>query len=214
MLKGNTTSLRGNQHLLTPDFSDFSGPLRYALSNQTLKGIKEASELTTSPSPSSITIDDSAPPESSSLEEKLYAALSEAKVLTSQIAMHLDREWRNKLFRQLDSLHDVEEWDVETKPLQRASFSTFLRTLHSTGMKRRPGLGLSYRGNLIGAWTVGLNRLTLEFLPDDWIRWVLTRDRDGAPDRAAGETQVSRIALVLSPYDPQIWFDGVDQKDS
>jgi hypothetical protein len=204
----------GSPYSLKPPFSEFSGPLQYALSSQTLKGLKEASALTSSPSPGSITSDDGASPQNSPLEEKLYVALSEAKVLTSRIAMHLDKEWRNRLFRQLDSLHSSEEWDIETEPLQRASFATFLRSLHSIGIKRRPGLGLSYGGNLIGAWTVGPNRLTLEFLPYDSIRWVLTRERDGALDRAAGETRVSRIASVLSPYEPQIWFDGVGQKNT
>src|SRR5580704_16658355 len=43
-----------------------------------------------------------------SLEEQLYDALAAFKVRTASVAMHLDREWRSRLFRQLDSLLAVE----------------------------------------------------------------------------------------------------------
>jgi len=191
-----------------PAFANLTGPLAYALSKETLAALKEANDLRSPPSPGTLGFEQRQITQDQSLEAKLYAALADAKVLTSQVAMHLDREWRNKLFRQLDSLHDMEEWDKETNPLQRASFATFLRTLHSIGMQRRPGLGLSYAGNLIGAWTIGANRLTLEFMPNDQVRWILTRDRDGALDRAAGETNVARLSNVLSPYDPGVWFNN------
>lgn len=36
----------------------------------------------------------------------LFDPLSEVKILTSQLAMDLDREWRDKLFQLVDSLHD------------------------------------------------------------------------------------------------------------
>src|ERR1700735_1244401 len=45
--------------------------------------------------------------------EPLFDALAAAKILTSQVAMHLDEGWRDKLFRQLDSLHDPAEWEQD-----------------------------------------------------------------------------------------------------
>jgi hypothetical protein len=182
-------------------------PFAHALSPMTLDMVKKAAELKSPESPASLSGGTVAAMGGRSVEARLYVALADAKVLTSRIAMHLDRHWRDKLFRQLDSLHDIDEWDLDTQPLDKASFSTFLRTLHAIGMKRRPGLGLSFKGNLIGAWTVGPNRLTIEFLPDDKLRWSVIREYGQQPDRAAGETSVARIAGILAPYSPGIWFD-------
>src|SRR5271167_4758526 len=62
-------------------------------------------------------------------QEDLFDALAGVKILTSQVAMHLDGEWRTKLFRQLDSLHDPAEWEEGDQPIQQASFATFLKAM-------------------------------------------------------------------------------------
>ena len=38
------------------------------------------------------------------LAHQLFNALAQVKIFTSQVAMHLDTEWRHKLFRQLELL--------------------------------------------------------------------------------------------------------------
>lgn len=144
-----------------------------------------------------------------SIAERLDAALASAKVMTSKVAMHLDREWRERLFAQLDDLLDVADWHEDDEPLVSDSFRTFLRLILYQKPKRRPGLGLSHRGHLIAAWTTGSDRLTLECAPDDTIRWVLSCDIEGERERAAGETHVTRLPEVLRPYGPDRWFaDG------
>lgn len=141
--------------------------------------------------------------------ERLDAALANAKVMTSNVMMHLDREWRDGLFAQLDDLLDVTDWHEDDEPLVGDSFRTFLRLILYQKPKRRPGLGLSHRGYLVAAWTTGADRLTLECAPDDTIRWVLSCDIEGERERAAGETQVTRLPEVLRPYAPDRWFaDG------
>jgi hypothetical protein len=120
--------------------------------------------------------------------------------------MHLDRAWRDNLFRQLDSLHDVGEWEETDQPLQQSSFATFLKAIMTIDPQRRPGLGLSQSGHLIAAWTSGRDRLTIEFLPNDWVRWVLARYMDEEPDRFAAQIPVSRLARVLAPHEPEHWF--------
>jgi len=141
-----------------------------------------------------------------SLEERLFDATADVKILTSQIAMHLDREWRDKLFRQLDSLHDPKAWEPEDEPVRQASFATFLKTIVQIKPKRRPGLGLTHTGNLIAAWTEKAERLTVEFLPNDRVRWVIGRLRNDEPEHIAGQTHVSRLPDALAPYEPAIWF--------
>jgi hypothetical protein len=143
-----------------------------------------------------------------SLEEKLYDALARTKVLTSAVAMHLDRIWRIKLFRQLDALHDLAEWEPRDTPIQEASFATFLRTMIALNPDRRPGLGLTSAGHLIGAWTADRDRLTLEFLPNGHVRWLLSCYDDDQVERAAGETSVGRLSAVLEPNRPNRWFRG------
>src|SRR5690349_6385570 len=81
-----------------------------------------------------------------SLEEKLYDTLASFKIRTATVAMHLDREWRSRLFRQFDSLLAVEDWESDDSPPSIGSFATFLRLLMLLKPTRRPGLGASSDG--------------------------------------------------------------------
>ena len=155
------------------------------------------------PSPSSLS------PSAKTLEERLFDATAGVKMMTAQIAMHLDREWRDRLFKQLDSLHDPEEWEPEDEPIQQASFATFLKGIFRLMPAVRPGLGLSHNGFLLAAWTAGKNRLTIEFMPNDQIRWVISRYPDGELEQVAGQTVVSRLVDALSPYAPGEWLGNV-----
>lgn len=144
--------------------------------------------------------------EHKTLPEKLYDATSEVKILTSQVSMYLTREWRDRVFKQLDSLHDINEWDSDTSPIQKGSYKTFLRLVIALKPNKHPGLGLSDKGFLLAAWMVGQDRLTTEFLPNDNIRWTLSTLVDDEMDRAAGVTKVSRLLGNLLPYQPNKWF--------
>lgn len=140
------------------------------------------------------------------LPERLYDALARTKLLTAQVAMHLDVEWRRRIFEQLDDLLDAEDWHEDDVPIKASSFETFLRMIIFSSPSRRPGFGLSNRGYLIAAWTTGSDRLTIEFLPHDSVRWVLSCEVSGKTERAAGETDVRRLMEVLAPYTPLRWF--------
>lgn len=144
------------------------------------------------------------------LAEQLFDVLSDVKVMTAQVAMHLDHDWQTGLFQQLDMLLEVEEWHEDDKPLQAGSYATFLRMILAHGPMRRPGFGISHDGNLIGAWTNGSDRLTLEFLTGDMVRWVLSCEIDGELERAAGNNPVWRMEAVLHPYNPNHWFSDGD----
>jgi len=171
------------------------------LSDETKLIEHRISELRNPVSPASLFASDE-----KSLEERLFDATASVKILTSQVAMHLDREWRNKLFAQLDSLHDIEEWDPDDEPIQAASFATFLKAIVQINPQRRPGLGLSHNGYLVASWTAGKDRLTIEFLQNDRVRWVLARHRGDDVERFAGQTAVSRLIDGLTPYSPDYWF--------
>jgi hypothetical protein len=177
-----------------------------ALSSETMEITQRIQALQNSPSPATVPVSGDR-----FLQERLFDALAAVKIMTSQVAMHMDGEWRGRLFRQLDSLHDPAEWEEGDQPVQQSSFSTFLKAMLSIKPKRRPGLGLSHAGHLIAAWTTGRDRLTIEFLPNDHIRWVLSRHYDGDTERFAGDTRVDRLAEGLASYHPEHWFEYVEK---
>lgn len=142
-----------------------------------------------------------------STEERLFESRAQFKVLTSQIAMHLDDAWREKLFHQVDSLLDADEWQKEDVEPSAASARTFLRLILALRPEQRPGLGASH-GHLIAAWTNGKNQLTIECLPKDRLRFSLVTypNPNEEPERAAGTNVISRLADVLAPYHPSQWL--------
>jgi hypothetical protein len=146
------------------------------------------------------------PPQPASLNEQLFDTLAKFKIRTSQVAMHLDRDWRSKLFGQLDSILDAQDWEPLDRPPSIESFSTFLRMLIFLKPARRPGLGATIKGELIATWTVGDDRLTIECLPHDLVRWTISVCINEDRERAAAITPVSRLPAVLGPYGPERWF--------
>jgi len=182
---------------------DVTRAIEHVVSGETQQIIAQYAEaLREKPTPSSLETSDS----DKELIERLFDALAAAKIMTAQVAMHLDRDWRDKLFRQLDSLHEAAEWEPEDRPLQQASFGTFLKAVLALRPERRPGLGLSHDGHLIAAWTTDRDRLTVEFLSNDRVKWILARYVEDEPDRFAGLTPVSRLAEGLAPHHPEHWF--------
>jgi len=150
------------------------------------------------------------PAPSKGLDEQLYDALAAFKIRTAFVAMHMDREWRSRLFAQLDSLLAVGDWDVDDPAPSLDTYSTFLRMLTLVRPQRRPGLGATVDGHLIAAWTSVNDRLTIECLPKDIVRWRLSATIEGEREHAAAETPLQRLSKVLEPYDPGRWFDNAD----
>jgi len=141
-----------------------------------------------------------------SIREKLFDAKAIAKIKIAEVSMHLDTKWREKIFRQLDLMHDDADWESDDVPIQILSIVTFLRSLGVIDYKKYPSLGMSNSGYLLAAWLYNENRLTLEFLPIDKVRWVLSVKSEDSYESAAGETQLPVLMSRLSPYDPGQWF--------
>jgi len=141
------------------------------------------------------------------LEEILFDATSSVKIAMSQVAMHVDRKFRDKLFSQIDALHDLDEWNADDNPIDKYSFVSFIKGILQINPQRYPSLGLSNDGNLMVAWIQDKNRLIVEFLPNDRVEWVISRYVDEEIDRASGETSIPRLLDRLAPYHPEIWFN-------
>jgi hypothetical protein len=139
---------------------------------------------------------------------KVFDQLVSLKVSTSSLAMHLDGAWRKGLFGQLDHLLDADDWDFSDTLPTVESFKTFLRLMISLGQVRRPSLGSTATGDIIAAWIIGKDRLTLECLPDDHVRWMVSTTLEGEPTSGAGRTKIHLLESLLSPYNPETWFGG------
>ena len=146
-----------------------------------------------------------------SLEESLYESRAFCKVEISKVAMHLSDEWRKGLFKQLDSLMDFDNWEDEDTPVTHKSFSTLLRMLTLLKPSCRPGFGATSSGNIIAAWTTESSRLTIECLPNDKARWVLSHFIDNTSESAAGEVHLTRLNAVLDPYNKKQWFSSIGE---
>ena len=146
------------------------------------------------------------PSSGKTLTEILFDTRSSLKIKTAEVAMHLHAGWRELLFRQLDNLHDVEEWDVRDRPTEIGSFVTFLRLILHIRPDKKPGIGLTSSGHLIAGWAHQRDRLTIECLPNDQVRWVLVRWDGDDRESAAGSTSLLRLAAALEPYKPSSWF--------
>jgi len=140
------------------------------------------------------------------LEERLFDARAACKLKAASYAMHIGPDWRRRLFAQIDSLLDSDEWDPADVPVTETSFTTFIRMLLHLHPKRRPGLGAAANGNIIAAWTNAKNRLTIECGANDNLRWVVVCYDNEERESAAGQTTLSRLIEVLDPYNPKQWL--------
>jgi hypothetical protein len=145
------------------------------------------------------------------LADQILEKRASLKRITATIAMHLDRGWRESLFAELDRLLDPEDWDESFKLPTEQSFSTFLRMIIYLHPTKRPALGLSATGHLLAAWSRGKDRITIECVGQDEVRWVLSRTVDGDRESGAGRTQLHRVPEVTAPYEPEHLFQDGDK---
>lgn len=155
-----------------------------------------------------------APFQPPSLAERVFAALATAKIWTSKVAMHLDLEARDRFFRQLDLLHDCDEWFGNDQPVALESYKSFIRFMLVDGRCSVPSLALAANGHLLAVWEnrgddpteAPGDRLTVEFMVNGDVQWVVSRKEGERIERAAGVTSVERLRSNIAPYHPEGWF--------
>jgi hypothetical protein len=150
-------------------------------------------------------------PKKSALKDQILAKLAAFKQMTATVAMYLDRTYREALFSTLDRLMDPDDWDTEFKLPSEQSFSTFLRMMIYLHPTKRPGLGLSPSGHVLAAWSRENDRIVIECIGDDEVRWVLSRTIEGERESGAGRVQLHRVPDVIAPYEPEHLFQDGDK---
>lgn len=135
-----------------------------------------------------------------SLAEQVFDALAAAKIWTSKLAMHMDLAARDRFFRQLDLLHDCDEWFGGHQPVQIESYKNFVRFMLAIGSMSKPSLALAPNGHLLAVWDRDGDRLTVEFGIDNTVEWVVSRKENERVERAAGSTTTKRLLANIAPY--------------
>ncbi len=101
------------------------------------------------------------------LESKLFDNAAELKIALSQIAMHLNSQWRDLIRDQIDALLDAHNWEDDSAFVTKTTFITFLRFIVFANTTRLPSLGVGSTGNMLAAWRKGEQRIAVEFLLND-----------------------------------------------
>ncbi|MFH1158736.1 MAG: hypothetical protein V1721_07660 [Pseudomonadota bacterium] len=136
------------------------------------------------------------------LEERLWDNRSELKIITSTYsASHLDSDIKAQLFSQIDWLLNSEEWEEGDNFADTESFKTLIKFILNSNPSRAPYLGLSDSGHLLASWVSESNKLILECLPRDCIKWFVSCVFDGKKERVGGEApSLERLLAVLTPF--------------
>ena|SRR3990167_3910127 len=132
----------------------------------------------------------------------------ELKVGVAPYTMHLERHWRESIFKQLDQILVEDAWDIEDAIPSKTSWRTFIRLLIYCKFKVLPGLGFAH-GNPMLSWINDGIRVNLTCYPNDLIRWTATRPIEGAIESSVGDTNPQRVRAVLHAYNDNSWlFDA------
>lgn len=142
------------------------------------------------------------------VEEKLFTATAAAKIWTSRLSMHLERSTKERLFAQIDVLHDSDEWSDGDVPVALESYKTLLQAIIYHKINSKPSIALSPQGNILARWRYGSDHLTVEFLPANKIRWFVQVNVGEEPEKVSGIGPLERLRAVLQPYKADRWFDG------
>ncbi len=148
---------------------------------------------------------------SETIEGQLAEKRAACKRVAASVGMHLDADWRTRLFAKLDSLIDPDEWDRDFALPSEQSFSTFLRMIIYLHPTKRPGLGLSAKGHFLASWSKLDDRIVIECLANDDVRWVLSHAVGELRESGAGKTKIHRIPDVIHPYEPDHLFRDGDK---
>jgi hypothetical protein len=140
------------------------------------------------------------------LSARLSQATAQAKLWTSQVSMRLAPEDRLRFFRQLDRLHEEDEWLEGSKPLDLDSYKSFIRAYVSRSVAGKPALSLTPDGCVAAIWEANGSKLVIEFLPQDRARYLVSQVLNSESERAAGEASIARLPALLSPFSASAWF--------
>ena len=144
---------------------------------------------------------------SGTTENQLRVKLAAMKQVLMPVSMYFDPSWRRELIEKFERFHDAEDWEGDREFPSERSFATFLRTIIYLHPTKRPGLGLSAQGHFLASWRRGSDRIVIEFLPNDELKWVLSQTVEGDRESGAGINQIHRLPDLIAGYQPDRFFN-------
>lgn len=137
---------------------------------------------------------------------ELYEALASAKLWMADVAMHFKPEVRQRVFKQIDLLHDESSWMEGDEPMLLESFKGFLLFLLSIKGASKPSIALTPAGHVIAIWHKPERQLSIEFRERDHVMWTVRLASNSKPDITSGCSSRDDLFDRLAPYSPEAWF--------
>jgi hypothetical protein len=115
-------------------------------------------------------------PEATSFEEQIFNALVSLKVAVSEYAMHLSDTERRRIFTELDSIINTEDWHEEDTLPKIEAFRDFLKWMIYSKYNKWISIGVSDEGHTQVAWKTNTVLLTAKFSGlngQEAVRWTV-----------------------------------------
>jgi hypothetical protein len=109
---------------------------------------------------------------SADFHESIFNSLVSLKVAVSKYAMHLSSAERKRIFEQLDSVINVDDWHDGDDLPKPNSFEEFLKWMIYSKYFKWTSIGVSQEGNIMVAWRTRRVLLTANFAGADNVRWT------------------------------------------
>lgn len=134
----------------------------------------------------------------SDINANLYRNLTDLKLLTAEIAMHLSSSERNSIFKALNRLLDVKNWDNESNLIDTSAFRSYLRFIIFSRPTRTANMGVGKNGTLLAAWRRNSNQVAhIEFFPEDRCLAVVSASFVRGPETFVWKGPVARLRNAL-----------------
>jgi hypothetical protein len=114
-------------------------------------------------------------PEAADFAERIFNSLVALKVAVSQYAMHLSDAERHRIFAELDSVINTEDWHEEDQLPKIEAFKDFLKWMIYSKYNKWISIGVSDDGDLTVAWKTKRVLLTAKFSGlngQEAVRWT------------------------------------------
>ena len=150
----------------------------------TLSAVERSSSIKDSPQPEAKTVfvEANQPqtlvrtiPENADFAEQIFNSLVSLKVAVSQYAMHLSTLERHRIFAELDSIINIEDWHEGDALPKVNAFKDFLKWMIYSKYFKWISIGISDEGSLLVAWKTKRVLLTAKFsglAGQEGVRWT------------------------------------------
>jgi hypothetical protein len=130
-----------------------------------------------------------------SFDERIFDTLVSLKVAVSQYAMHLGAVERARLFEELDSKINADDWHEDDILPATSSFHEFLKWMIYSKHSEWTSIGVSSQGTILVAWRKPQVLLTANFEAKDSVRWTAQiRSPAGEVGHSAGKCTLRLFA--------------------